>query len=143
MPLTYTLSAGTADSDARLSVSSPDPSLVTASLEGRTVTITAAPTAPEQGLIPVTVKIEAAGKTTEMRIPMEVGTVISQEYQRFNVLRAQAGLTAHILDLAGSMNCRLHGRYTFALGRNEHTEDPASRSPRLKVNSAPSAAGLS
>ncbi|GGL11384.1 hypothetical protein [Deinococcus radiotolerans] len=123
--LTYTLPAGTADRDARLSVSSPDPSLVTASLEGRTVTITAAPTAPEQGLIPVTVKIEAAGKTAEMRIPVEVGTVISQEYQRFNALRAQAGLTAHTLDLAGSMNCWLHGRYTVTLGRNEHTEDPA------------------
>jgi hypothetical protein len=120
VPLNYTVPTG---KTVTLSVATPAPELLTAAITGTTLTLTAATTATPQGLIPVTLTATDGTNTTTTRVPVEIGTLIQQEFARFNAVRAQANLNPVSFDENTSMNCWLHGRYTLLNGVLEHTEN--------------------
>lgn len=106
-----------------IEVGSAAPELVAATLNDRTVTLRASPNALPQGLIPVTVRVRAGNETAQVRIPVEIGDLITREHHRLNEVRAQAALPPVTFDEERSLNCWLHGRYGFINNRLEHTED--------------------
>lgn len=123
VPIDVTLAGRAGGQDVQLSVQSADAALVTATLEGRTLTLRAAAGALPQGLVPVTVTAQVGEDTATRRIGVEIGSRISAEFARFNAVRAQAGLRAVVFDDEASMNCWLHGRYSVLNGAAGHNED--------------------
>ena len=114
---------GTPISD--IQVSSPAPELVTATVEGTTITLKASANALPQGYLPITVDVQAGKEVQRVRIPVEIGTLIEREYARFNALRAQANLPAVTFNAEASMNCWLNGRYMLRNNRIEHNQNPS------------------
>lgn len=101
----------------------PAPDLITATLTGTTLSLKASPSALPQGLIPVTIQVKAGTETVKLRVPVEIGDLITREFSRFNVIRGQANLPAVAFDNGASMNCWMNGRYSVANGRLEHNQD--------------------
>jgi hypothetical protein len=120
VPLSVTPATGTAFT---LSVVSPIPDVLSATITGTTLTLQASASAVSQGLIPVTVTVTAGTSTATVRVPVEIGTAIQNGYARFNALRAQGNLNPVTFDDNASMNCWLHGRYSLVNTILEHTED--------------------
>ena len=120
VPLSITPATG---ADFKLSVSSPIPDVLNATITGNTLTLQASATAVSQGLIPVAVTVTAGTSTATVRVPVEIGTAIQNGYARFNALRTQANLNPVTFDDNASMNCWLHGRYSLVNNVLEHTED--------------------
>ncbi len=120
MPLSVTPATG---STFTLSVTSPIPDVLSATITGNTLTLQASASALSQGLIPVTVTVTTGTSTATVRVPVEIGTAIQNGYARFNALRAQANLNPVAFDDNAAMNCWLHGRYTLVNNVLEHTED--------------------
>lgn len=106
-------------------ISSPAPDLLSATLIGNDVILQASPGALPQGLIPVTVQVTAGARSAAVRLPVEIGTLIEREYDRFNALRSQANLPAVAFDVDASMNCWMNGRYMLVNKRIEHNQNPA------------------
>ncbi len=108
-----------------LKLSNPAPEIITASLRGSTLTVQAQASAVEQGLIPLSVDVQAAATTVHLKIPVEIGDLIKREFARYTALRAQANLAAVSFDETASMNCWLHGRYSVLNHKLEHNQNPA------------------
>lgn len=106
-------------------VGSPAPEVLSATLEGNEVVLRASPGALPQGLIPVSVQVRAGTRSASVRIPVEIGTLIQREYDRFNALRGQANLPAVPFNVDASMNCWMNGRYMVVNRRIEHNQNPA------------------
>lgn len=106
-----------------ITVTSAAPELVTATLTGQTVTLTAATTALQQGPIPIQVEVRAGDQVAKTRIPVQIGDMLDREWARFNVYRAMAGVPRVLISDAHGMDCWLHGRYMLVNHRVEHTED--------------------
>lgn len=120
VPLSVTPATG---ATFALSVVSPIPDVLSATLTGNTLTLQASASALSQGLIPVTVTVTAGTSTASVRVPVEIGTAIQNGYARFNALRAQGNLNPVAFDDNAAMNCWLHGRYSLMNNVLEHTED--------------------
>lgn len=105
-------------------VSSPDSTLVVASLLNNAVVLQASATAPQQGLIPVTLEVVAGNETASRRIPVQIGDLIDREFERFNALRAQGNMAPVTFDAEASMNCWMHGRYRAMNNSRGHNENP-------------------
>ncbi|MPY67712.1 CAP domain-containing protein [Deinococcus sp. SDU3-2] len=101
----------------------PAPDLITATLTGTTLALKVHPSALPQGLIPITVQVHVGEEAARLRIPIEIGDLITREYGRFNAIREQANLPAVTFDNEASMNCWMNGRYSVVNGRLEHNQD--------------------
>ena len=108
-----------------IKLTNPAPEIITASLSGSTLTVQAQASAFEQGLIPLSVDVQAAATTLHLRIPVEIGDLIKREFARYTAVRAQANLAAVSFDEEASMNCWLHGRYSVLNNKLEHNQNPA------------------
>jgi hypothetical protein len=99
--------------------------MLNASISGTTLTLQANAAAPPQGLIPVTVTVTAGSSTATVRVPVEIGTLIQQEFARYNALRDNANLKPATLNETYSMNCWLHERYIIENRSFTEPENPA------------------
>jgi hypothetical protein len=106
-----------------LTVTSPVPDSVAATLEGSRLTLHVSDAAVPQGLIPVTVSVQAGAEQAVIQVPVQIGDRIDRSLARDNGLRAQARVPAAALDEEGSMNCWLHGRYAVLNDQLGHGEN--------------------
>lgn len=106
-------------------VDAPALSTLTGRMDGDRLTITAGPDVLPQGPIPVTLSAKIGDKVISIRMGVQIGGKVDMLLNRFNAVRSIAGLSPVALQVNGSMDCWLHGRYRAENNSRFHTEDPA------------------